>query len=101
MDYNLPDDIALSCEEILNRSPETIADLETMLGNIINEIDDGVSVLTIEHKEEKQSILKALINSDDRIKKLKDSRVKCESMLNRWKAAQTNARAFYKAKTNQ
>ena len=96
-----PKDLAMYCKDVLNDAPLTIADLETCLGEVKNELSGTRASLIIANKSEKVDIRKAIIDSDDKMQGLKEDEVKYEALLSHWKSAQTNARSFYRAQTNQ
>jgi len=99
MKYELPNNIAENASSILDSAPDVIYQLEDHLGEILNAIDHKSALLAIKYKDEKQAVARAMARSDEEIVSLDKSKAETEAMLNLWKNAQTNARAFYKAQT--
>jgi len=81
---------------ILENAPECIMDLEEMKLNAESYLAGERARVALENKEEKQQIIKALQDTDEKVSKYKKELAQVVALLAYWTEAQTNARNFYR-----
>lgn len=96
--YNLPEnlDSQESAREILNRAPKVLYELESNLYAAKEALKFTEAKVTLDEREQKQSVIKALIETNKDVAVVRNEVKKWQTLLTLWEEANANAKYFYK-----